>query len=497
MIKEKINDIDKFNSNRYRDMNIFNNPCSLSDTHLLQLFNLQREKVEDIDIAHKPDGMYATIKLIKEEQVCPICEFKTSTVKDYTTKKIVHSLTTNTPCFINYKARRYKCPSCSKTFYEHNPFSYKNMKISSLTVYNVLSDLKKATETFTTTSERHHISPTTAASIFDAHVSISRRVLPRYLCIDEVYAFKSDRSNYVCVLVDYSSTATVDLLPSRKKEYLLKYLSFIPLEERKKVEIVSIDMWETYRSVAKSKFPSCVVSVDKFHILQELHRKLDSIRITTMNKTKPPKVKDKSTLTKQQIVEYDIRDKQYYLLKKFNWLLFKNEENIKKKTMDKNLSPMDPNYEKRYNAKMKQYLNYYDILDMIFSINEDLNTACNLKYKMDQFYKHCTYEKAKSELTEIIIEFRDSGLEEMISFSNTLARWKNEIINSFIIVDEKNNKKINNGIIENRNKVIKQLKHNSNGYKNWERFRNRALYVLNEDATFRLNPSIKHSTPNK
>ena len=55
------------------------------------------------------------------------------------------------------------------------------MKISSLTVYNVLSDLKKATETFKTVSDRYHISPTTTAAIFDAHVSISRRALPCYL----------------------------------------------------------------------------------------------------------------------------------------------------------------------------------------------------------------------------------------------------------------------------------------------------------------------------
>lgn len=469
-------------------MNLFKDPSSLSDAYLLQLFNLQRENVESIDIAHKPDGLYATIKLIQEPQICPVCEFQTTTVKDYTTKKIVHSLITHTPCFINYKARRYKCPACSKTFYEHNPFSYKNMKISSLTVYNVLSDLKKATETFKTVSDRYHISPTTVAALFDAHISISRRLLPRYLCIDEVYAFKSERSNYVCVLVDYTTGATVDLLPSRTKEDLLKYFSFIPLEERKKVEIVSIDMWETYRCVAKEKFPSAVVAVDKFHILQEMHRKMDTIRIRVMNRSKPPEIKDKRKLTSQERFDYDLKDKQYYLLKKFHWLLFKNEESMKKRVDGKDINLLDPNYERRYNKKMKRHLNFYDILDMILHIDDDLLKLYNLKYKMDQFYKKCTYEKAKKELNQIIIEFRESGLVEMVAFSDTLVRWKQEIINSFIIVDEKNNKKLNNGIIENRNKVIKQLKHNSNGYKNWERFRNRTLYVLNEDATFRLNP---------
>ncbi|MEG0794747.1 MAG: ISL3 family transposase [Erysipelotrichaceae bacterium] len=472
-------------------MSIFKDPCSLSDAHILQLFNLQRENVESINISHKPDGLYANIKLVKKPHVCPICEFETSTVKDYTTKKIIHSLTTNTPCFINYKARRYKCPICSKTFYEHNPFSYKNMKISSLTVYNVLNDLKKATETFKTVSDRHHISPTTAAAIFDAHVSISRKLLPRYLCIDEVYAFQSVDSNYVCVFVDYTTGSTIDLFPSRKKVELGKYLSFIPLEERKKVEIVSIDMWDTYRILAKDYFPSSVVSVDKFHLLQEMHKQIDKIRIKIMSRIKPSKVKDMKSLSIQEKEEYKRKDNQYYLLKKFHWLLFKNAENMNKKVEGKIVNLLDPNYEKLYNKKLMRYLNLYDIQGLMLDINDDLTKAINLKYKMDQFYKNCTFEKAKKELGELIIEFRTSGLTEMISFSNTLTRWKKEVINSFIIVDKENNKKINNGIIENRNKVIKQLKHNSNGYKRWERFRNRALYVLNDDATFRLNPTMK------
>lgn len=73
-------------------MSLFKDTCSLSDAHLLQLFNLQREQVDTIDIAHKPDGMYATIKLMRKEQTCPSCEYKTSTIKDYTTKKSFISL---------------------------------------------------------------------------------------------------------------------------------------------------------------------------------------------------------------------------------------------------------------------------------------------------------------------------------------------------------------------------------------------------------------------
>ena len=49
-------------------------------------------------------------------------------------------------------------------------------------------------------------------------------------------------------------------------------------------------------------------------------------------------------------------------------------------------------------------------------------------------------------------------------------------------------RKMNNAIAENKNRTLKLLKNHSNGYRSWERFRHRALYVLNDDATYSLNP---------
>lgn len=87
-----------------------------------------------------------------------------------------------------------------------------------------------------------------------------------------------------------------------------------------------------------------------------------------------------------------------------------------------------------------------------------------------------------------------SSIKELNQFGMTLIRWKNEIVNSFHIVetikvgDKIIERKINNGIAENKNRTLKLLKNHSNGYKSWDRFRNRALYVLNEDATYSLSP---------
>ena len=109
----------------------------------------------------------------------------------------------------------------------------------------------------------------------------------------------------------------------------------------------------------------------------------------------------------------------------------------------------------------------------------------NLKLELHSFYTECTYETARPQLEQLIQKFYTSSIEEMNKFGNTLAKWKDEIINSFIIAkyDYSVNKddgsvtvrgrKVNNALIENRNKIIKCIKHNANGYSNWYRFRNR------------------------
>ena len=96
----------------------------ISDNDLLKFFNLERENVQDFSITHRKDGMYVNITLNKTWVQCPVCGHMTSRVKDYTDKKITHSVLSTTNCYIVYHARRYQCPHCKKTFYENNPFTF-------------------------------------------------------------------------------------------------------------------------------------------------------------------------------------------------------------------------------------------------------------------------------------------------------------------------------------------------------------------------------------
>lgn len=372
-----------------------------------------------------------------------------------------------------------------------------NMKVSVATVSNVLNDLRHVGETFKSVAIRYGLSSTTVSAIFDAHVYISRKRLPEFLCIDECYAYSGSNGNYVCVFIDFESKETIDLLPSRRKQDLIRYFDRIPSDERKKVKLLCIDMWETYRIIAQDKLPNCKIAVDRFHIMQEINRKLKTVRTKIMNQnryTKPTRevfyqAKSGEADAIKLTNEYYQKDQIYYLLKKFDWLLFLNYE--------KQLEILDNSKESKFNHKLKRYLNFRQIRDLILDIDSELREVYEFMRDMQIFYRIASYENATERLESLISKCNQSRIKELTDFGNTLIRWKREVINSFIIVytytknGEQIEVRMNNGIAENKNRTLKLLKNNSNGYKNWDRFRNRSLYVLNENDTYHLNPIKK------
>ena len=304
-------------------------------------------------------------------------------------------------------------------------------------MHNILKDLKDFNETFTSVARRYHVSPTSVSTIFDNHVDIGRNPLPEIINFDEVYAFKSEKSKYVCVLLDFKKQIPVDVLPNRKKEYLLNYFQKIPLEERKKVKYACSDMYEVYRDVVHKVFPCSCMLLDYFHLSQDFHRKMNEVRIKVMKGYKDDKASD-----------------EYYLLKKFNWLLFKNPEDE-----DKYGRLFDVERERKYNSHFKSYMNYYDLKRKLLKINNDLTICYSLKLELVDFYSKSTIDNAQVNLEHLIRSCIDTNIEEMIAFSNNLINWKQEIINSFTIVGTEYkveadkgqvvvcNKKVNNAII--------------------------------------------------
>lgn len=75
---------------------------------------------------------------------------------------------------------------------------------------------------------------------------------------DENYAFYSQdtHSEYVCVLIDQQTGCPIDILPSRRYDYLDEYYSKIPIYEKDQVEFIATDMYEPYGFMILSRIES-------------------------------------------------------------------------------------------------------------------------------------------------------------------------------------------------------------------------------------------------
>ena len=396
---------------------------------------------------------------------CKFCGSTSFSSHGFIHKKITHSISTNQPCILNYKARRFKCKDCGKTFLEYNPFCQEDEKLSLYTVIKILEKLRSHTSTFTSVAKDLNVSIQTVVNVFDNYVSGTRLKFSEVICIDEIYTNKLTSKKYSCVVMDFKIKQVIDVYPSRLKYDLIDNFMRIPLEERKLVKYVVIDMWDTYKQVSLDVFPNAIIAVDSFHVIKHLNLAIDMIRLKVMRKY------DKGHSRLENAEMY------YYMLKKFHYFFNKNFDDI-------------PDFLKVH--KLNSTWDKYEIRKYLLSINPDLAYAYNLKQEYQEFNYTASFDTCDKELNKLINNFRSSHLKEFQEFGKLLNHWRNEIKNSFIrvnvkIKDKKGNfiivkKRLSNGPMEGCNSRIKCLIKNANGYRNFERFRKRVFFSLNKNT---------------
>ena len=92
-------------------------------------------------------------------------------------------------------------------------------------------------------------------------------------------------------------------------------------------------------------------------------------------------------------------------------------------------------------------------------------------------------EDAPESIDKAIKAFESSGIDEYEEFYKMLQNWRGEVINSFTRI---NGRRINNSYMESKNKEVGRLIFSANGFNNFKRTRNRMLYCLNGEDTFKI-----------
>lgn len=205
-------------------------------------------------------------------------------------------------------------------------------------------------------------------------------------------------------------------------------------------------MYEPYLLVTQIMFPKAKFVVDRFHYIRYIMKTLDDIRIKLQE-------------------EYGEKSKEYKILK--------NRKNVSLLRNYYNDIDNWYTYTKRYkNGRMCEILKI-DILKEMLNISDELKRGWELKELFLDIIKHSTYEEAEKEILEWIDLCKKSEIEEFKEASKTISNWLPYIVNSFI--DER----YTNGFTEGINNKIKVIKRIGFGYKNFEFFRRRILYIFN------------------
>lgn len=243
--------------------------------------------------------------------------------------------------------------------------------------------------------------------------------LPKHIGIDE-FKGNCNGSKYLLHIFDLDTGKTVTILRTRKYDDLINF--FNTIDNRNDVELVTMDLYDSFRNAVKAKFKNATIVADRFHYTRIVANALDNFRLDLWHNSK------------------DI-EKKYFKNLKLSLL-----KNIEKVNSD-------------YLLKHEEKLNY------AFEINGDLKYAYQLYQSFLRINDADSYDEKVKLFNDFISDCLSSTLKTFNSAANTLLKWNKEILNSF-------NTHYTNSATEGKNNKIKVIKRISYGFRNLSTLKN-------------------------
>ena len=399
----------------------------------------------------------------KKRVRCSHCKKYTRNVHDKLKPITVKYLTiVGYTTYLKVYKRRFNCSNCGKRFTEDNFINDKGKNISLKLEQKILLDLMDYNLSMSYIAKTNNISDNKVRSILENYMKSypeTLKNLPSIISFDE---FKADtrKGKYAFIINDIVHKKTLDVLPTRKKEDLIQY--FTHTENRSSVQYIVSDMYEPYLLVTTIMFPKAKYVVDRFHYIKYIMEALDKIRIRLQK-------------------EYGENSKEYKILKNK-----KNVSLLRKYSNEINWWVEQPRYK---NGRIVKILPG-DIINEIFAIDNDLKMGYQLKELFLDIVYHAKIDDVERQLNDFIEICNESRIEEFMDAASTIENWLPYIVNSFI------DKRLSNGFTEGLNNKIKVIKRVGFGYKNFEFFRLRLLYILNSKNVKKVPSSKKQKCKN-
>jgi len=388
-------------------------------------------------------GFIYEVRQKTDKRKCPRCQSNNAYINDYFYVHINCSETNHLKDILRIKKVRFKCKDCGSTYTPKIDGIDICSKTSEQTIRFIVKDFTDMV-TFKSIGIRYGLTTARIVQIFDEKVHfVPRKAMPSVLCIDEIKFNEEINQKYCCVLYDFDNKNIVDIVKNRQLAYLDEYFIGIKESERNCVKYFVSDMYDGYRTVKKRYFKNALHIVDLFHVISQLTNAVNRLRISAMNK-------------------YN-EDSVHYRFMKLHWKYFLcRKENI-------------PN--KFYSSRKTGEIYHYD--DLIFDCvlkNRDLlegyNVLQDLYHYNEKFFSFTEAYKFINDTSERLIL---TGNELLETVGYTYRKWAVEIANG--LASSQTGKHYSNGIAESINNHLKTIIKVSYGYRNFDRFRRRAMMI--------------------
>lgn len=333
---------------------------------------------------------------------------------------------------IRLKKRRFKCKKCGNVTVSETSLVKKNHQIATV-VHQKIAQLLIEKQSMTDIAKRLAVSTSTVIrKLNEFQLKTDWNWLPENMSWDE-YHFKKGKMSFIAQ--DFDSLKVITILDGRTQATIRNHFQRYSRQVRNRVKVITMDMFSPYYQLAKQLFPHAKIVLDRFHIVQHMNRTMNRVRIQIMN-------------------QFDRKAHEYRALKRY-WKLVQQDS---RKLNDKRF----------YRPTFRAHLTNKEILEKLLSYSQELREH----YELYQLLLFHFQEKNSKHFFDLIEETISEVNPIFQTVFKTFLKDKEKIINALEMP-------YSNAKLEATNNLIKVIKRNAFGFRNFENFKKRILIALN------------------
>ena len=336
------------------------------------------------------------------------------------------------PSLIKLKKRRFQCKNCRKVTVSETSLVQKNCQISEPL-------RQKVAQALVNRQALTHIAQDLAISTSTVHRKLKEFTfkedfsrLPEILSIDE---FSYQKGKLAFIAQDFETKKIITILENRTQITIRNHFFRYSKEARNSVKVVTVDMSGSYIPMIPKLFPKAKIVIDRFHIVQHMSRALNHTRI-------------------QLMTQFDKKSLEYRALKYYWKSVLKDSRKLslnsfRSRTFGETLTPKE-------------------CLTEIFHLVPELKGY----YDLYQFLLFHLQEKNADYFFDLIEEALPHLNQTFKTALRTILHHKQHVINAIELP-------YSNAKLEATNKLIKDIKRNAFGFRNFDNFKKRIFIALN------------------